>query len=112
MEVETEARDNVLVVRLNGRLDAAEVPTASRAFANIAEQTPDAVLVLNLAGVDFIDSAGLGLVVSVHRKALERDARVAFCAPSPQVRTLLELTRIGRVIAVHESEQEALEQEG
>ena len=107
MEYSTDKRGNALIVRLEGRLEAAEVPVASARFEEYAT-APEPVVVLNLQGITFVDSSGLGLLVSLLRKRRERDADVTLCSPSPQAHTLLELTRFNRVFTIHDDEASAV----
>lgn len=58
--------------------------------------TACAVVRLDLAGVEFIDSAGLGIVVSATRNARALDHRVLVVAASERVRSIIALTQLER----------------
>ena len=54
-------------------------------------------VVVDLSGVDFIDSSGLGALVQADRIANERDTRLIL-VPSPAVRRLLRVTALDTVL--------------
>ena len=54
-------------------------------------------VVVDLGGVDFIDSSGLGALVQADRMANERDTRLIL-VPSPAVRRLLRVTALDTVL--------------
>jgi anti-sigma B factor antagonist len=65
-------------------------------------------LVLNLQEVDFIDSSGLGALVSVYKSAGPNGAIKLFHVKD-SVRSIFELTRLDRVFGIHVSEEGAVE---
>jgi len=80
------------VLRLAGALDLAsrDLLLAAAAKALVA---PDATgLVLNLAGVSFFDSSGIGAVVQIARNAEDANTPFALQAPSQRVSQVLEIS--------------------
>ena len=65
-------------------------------------------LILNLSGVDAIDSAGLGELVLLHMWAESNGHSINLTAPSQQIRSLLELTNLVAIFQVYASEEEAI----
>ena len=49
-------------------------------------------LILNMSGVDFMDSVGLGALVELGKKASSRGSRFAVVEPSPTVQRVLAVT--------------------
>jgi len=64
-------------------------------------------VLLDLSGVTFTDSEGLGALVSVFRAASEAGRRFALCAPRSNFTALLRLTRLQRVFEVYPDEESA-----
>jgi len=64
-------------------------------------------IVLNLERVDFIDSTGLGALISLLKTIGDRDDFV-LCGVRMPVTSLFRVTRMDRVFGIHESEEEAL----
>ena len=65
-------------------------------------------MILNLKEVDFIDSSGLGALVSVLKK-LPPGGGIKLVAVKESVRSILELTQLDRVFVIHMSEKGAIE---
>jgi len=64
--------------------------------------------VVDLRNVQFIDSSGLGALLSGHKNAMQRSAGFALAGLQPRVRSMFELTRLQRVFEIYSGLQEAL----
>lgn len=108
MRIEQEVCDGGLIVKLNGELDVA----SADAFRNAADRALAASgsrrLFLNLEGVTFIDSSGLGAILGRYRRISQLDGRMGIIGAAPQVRTILELSGILKIIPLYDSEGQAL----
>lgn len=102
---DTEAR--VLRVVLRGRLDAAGVEELELPFTATIAGTERHVLV-DLAGVSFIASLGLRMLISAARVASRRGRRLVLMRAAPAVEELFETVGMGRVVPLAASEAEAL----
>lgn len=65
-------------------------------------------LVIDLSAVRFIDSSGLGALVSGFKNASAREGSLKLCCLQPQVRSMFELTRLHRVFEIFTNQEEAL----
>lgn len=65
-------------------------------------------LIIDLSTVRFIDSSGLGALVSGFKNASAREGSLKLCCLQPQVRSMFELTRLHRVFEIYASNDEAL----
>jgi anti-sigma B factor antagonist len=65
-------------------------------------------ILLNLAGVDFIDSAGLGELVRTHASVRSRGGHLKLVNPSASVHHLLRITKLDRVFDIMPDEASAL----
>ena len=90
--------DGIALLRLSGRLDAANAPALERALAAAREEDPR--LLLELSAVDFLDSTGLGALVGALKGCRRAGGDLRLAAPSPPVTRLLRLTALDRVFAV------------
>ena len=66
-------------------------------------------LVIDLAAVRFVDSSGLGALVSGFKNASAREGSLKLCSLQPQVRSMFELTRLHRVFEIFTTVDEAME---
>jgi anti-sigma B factor antagonist len=81
LNVATEERPGLAVVSLTGELDIAEVGEVEVVLAAVEGKRPP-VLVLDLRGLEFIDSSGLRLVLEADMRA-RREARRLLVVPGP-----------------------------
>ncbi len=100
LEVRTAA-DWVVITPLEKRIDTHVATVFRSALIEQIELGHHNVLV-DLAHVEFIDSSGLGALVSA-LKRIGRDGRLKVCSPTEGVRTMFELTRLNRVIEITEA---------
>jgi len=69
------------------------------------------LVIVDLTKVRFIDSSGLGALLSAQRYLGTRGGELRLCALTPQVRTLFELVRLYRVFDIANSRAEAMLQD-
>lgn len=96
VEVGVEERENGILVRVTGVLDANALPLVSRELTD-AQRDADAVFV-DLEGVTFMDSRGLGSLLAANERAREGAAPINIYRPSEAVRRLLEVSGVAPVI--------------
>lgn len=95
-----------IVVPTVKRLDASVAPAFKQAVVKVVEAGERRIL-LDLSGVDFLDSSGLGAMVSI-LKALGTQGTLAVCGAKGAVSSLFKLTRMDKVFSVHADRAEAL----
>jgi anti-sigma B factor antagonist len=105
----TDLRNNILVVRVEEkRIDASKAPAFKDEMARCIE-AGQTQLVLDLSQVDFIDSSGLGALVSCLKRLGPRGS-LAVAGATGAVSRLFTLTRMDRVFALHANVDSAVEQ--
>ena len=88
-----EARDGTAhVVSVRGEVDIATAPMLDRLVRTLLES--HAHVVLDLSGVSFIDSTGIGVLVAATRAAEDDGATFAIREPSRSVMRVLELSGV------------------
>ena len=107
MQLHQNKMGDVLIVRpLERRIDAA---TATEFKEKMSEWigAGNRRIVLNLSEVDFIDSSGLGAIVSSLKK-IGNDGDLVICSVRETVMSLFRLTGMNRVFDILSSEEEAI----
>jgi anti-sigma B factor antagonist len=66
-------------------------------------------LVLDLDAVSFCDSSGLGMFVSIHRRAGMADGWLRLACPNPQLRRILAVTNLDRLLGAFETVDAAVQ---
>lgn len=74
------------VIRLSGRLDAVSAPVARALLDQVSESAT-----LDLSSLEYIASAGLGLIAAAQRRLLEKDCGLRLTGMNPHIREVLTL---------------------
>jgi anti-sigma B factor antagonist len=107
MEIRVEKVGDVAVVALPvAELDAGNAAEFKRDIAAVLEANANVVLDLN--SLRFIDSSGLGSFLSCLRKVNAKGGDLKLCRLSKQVRTVLELVRMHRMLDILGTPEEAV----
>jgi anti-sigma B factor antagonist len=97
---------SVTVVAVVGELDVATAPRLRQELIGLASHGSRR-LVIDLAGVDFLDSTGVGVLLGAVRRARDGDGRIALANAEPQVARVFEVTRLVDILPLHASVDEA-----
>ena len=109
MNLVNETRDNVVVLYVKEeRLDAHNSSELKSAVQKLFEDGTKNVLV-DLKEVRFIDSSGLGALVSGFKNAISHQGNLKLSSLQSQVKSMFELTRLHRVFEIFPSTVEAIE---
>lgn len=109
MNFKLEAREvqGVTIVNCQGRIVFGEEATYLR--ENLKRiLTSSRRLVLNLSGVNYIDSGGLGTLVGVYSSARSSGADIKLTGLGQRLRDVLQITKLVTVFEVYDSEQQAI----
>jgi anti-sigma B factor antagonist len=108
MHIATEKHDGKTVLSLKEeRLDAHNSGDLRDRILKLLEEG-DTQLIIDLAGVRFIDSSGLGALLSGYKNASLRSGSFVLTGLQPRVLSMFELTRLHRVFEIYPSVEGAL----
>jgi anti-sigma B factor antagonist len=100
--------DDIVVVDCAGRIvfgeESADLRDTVRMVINQSKR-----VVLNLSGVTYIDSGGLGTLVALYTTARNSDGSIKLANLTQRVGDLLQVTKLVTIFDVYDSEEEALE---
>ena len=100
-----EARGQTVLLRVRGRLDARSAPHLLEVASRIRGRSLN--LVLDLSGVTFMASSGLGSLLSLAEEFRQSDCRVRLAAPSPAVDSVIHLLNLHQFLTIDATEEEA-----
>ena len=106
LEITSRIVDGVMVVDLTGELSR----RASSLSHPIKKLLADgrSSLVLNLSAISYVDSSGLGQLITVWTSIGNRGGQFLLLRPSPRVREQLEMTKLDTVFTIVQDETEAI----
>jgi anti-sigma B factor antagonist len=95
----------VEVIQPAGRLDITNAAQLRRQVNDLVASKPNYLLV-DLQNVVFMDSSGLGALVSALKSMRSIGAEMVLCSPNEQVNMLFELTSMGKIFKIYKSKKE------
>jgi anti-anti-sigma factor len=108
MEVTAHTKNDVTILFLNGKL------SMGHGDVDLHKAIQDLLLehklniVLNMRKLSYLDSTGIGVLVSKFKSAAQREGRLVICEPNSKVMGLLEMTQLDKVMSIYDSEDAAL----
>jgi anti-anti-sigma factor len=101
VQVTTEQVSRTTVVRCDGRLNLVAAPGVKARLDQLVDDGATR-LVVDLSRTAFIDSSGLGALVAGLKRARQAGGDLRIAAPTEQVRTVLGLTNLDRVLTPYD----------
>src|SRR5262245_54425994 len=105
LQIGTRRVDDVVILDLVGRLWVQELPLHERVRSLLEDGCR--YLILNLEKLDYIDSSGLGQLVSIWTSVRSRTGNINLLRPTEKVRRLLRTTALYIVFDVFDDEERA-----
>ena len=107
LRVQTQVSGDVFILRCDGRIVFGDEGAVLRERAgNMLSGTPK--IVVNLDGVDYIDSGGLGLLVGLFVSAKNRGGELKLVSPKKRIKDVLRRTNLDTIFRVYGNDDEAV----
>jgi anti-anti-sigma factor len=106
VELSTREFDSHVVVALGGELDLVDAADVAAALVTVAARAPE--IIVDLAGLEFIDSSGVAALARGRKLARHAGGDLLLAAPRQQVLRVLAITRLIDDFSVHASVEEAV----
>jgi anti-sigma B factor antagonist len=107
MDLVEEKIDKVFVLKLTGRLDASCVSQLKDAV-NVMINANRLMILIDMAAVDFVDSSGLGTLVTCLRSVSKVGGALKIASLNENCKDLFETTRLDRVFELYPDRDTAL----
>ena len=108
MNISVRKAGDVTVVDLTGALKLGGPEQAFREAIEGLLESGVLTIAVNLSGVNFLDSSGIGSLVRCHKTATERSGKLIFFAPTKMVKQTLKMVSLDKVMNLFEDEASAL----
>jgi anti-sigma B factor antagonist len=94
LEITQREMDGIYLLALSGRLALGQESSGLRTTVDNLLSSGVAKIVVNLEHVNYVDSAGLGALIEIHRKTKAKGGRLKLCNLGPNLKQALELARL------------------
>lgn len=107
MNIETRELKHVDVVKVSGRVDSATAPELERSLQGLLDSGRNQIA-LDLQATEYMSSAGLRVLVAMHKAAKKNGGGLCLAQPSVRVQEVLELAGLTPVFTVYADLVEAV----
>ncbi len=108
LDLHNKSGKKVGVLNQIDRINAANAPEIKLLLNELLSE-PGSQLVLNLKNIKFIDSSGIGALISALKTARQNDGSFQLCSIQKDVFSLLSLMKLDKVFDIYSSESECQE---
>jgi anti-sigma B factor antagonist len=108
LQITTREFDRVIVVDPVGKLTLSDGRTQLRDLIHVLSNTGHKKFLLNLAGVDYIDSDGMGELVRCYSVVRQSGGEMKLAQLNKRVADLLQITRLNTLFEIYSEEEVAL----
>jgi len=108
MIIKQTVNNEIDVVAISGPLVLANAEQARQQFKDIVDKGTGR-MVLDLAGVDPIDSSGLSVLVATYKWLSARNGELVLAALSPKTQTIFKLMRLNELFRIFKTQDAAIQ---
>jgi anti-sigma B factor antagonist len=108
MQIDERTVDGITILDLKGKMTLGEGDELLKERVNALVSKGSKKLVLNLEGVPYIDSAGLGEIVRTYTTVSRQGGKLKLLNLTKRIQDLLSITKLLTVFETYDSEQEAV----
>jgi len=98
--------ERTIVIRVRGDVTSASEGPLMAAYGQAGEKTR--TIVLDFSGLDYMNSGGIGLLVTLLVRANRQKQKLLACGLNDHYKQIFELTRLDEAIGIHDTEAAAI----
>jgi len=103
----TVLNNTVYFIEVSGRIDSSNASELGEALTELVSETSPKLLI-GLAGVEYMSSAGLRELVAAFKQAHNNSGDVRLCSPSERVSEVLSLSGLDSIFQIYDSVEDAI----
>jgi len=108
IKVNTRALENkAYAVEVQGEIDVYTSPRVKETINELID-AGNYNMVVNLEGVRYIDSTGLGVLIGALKKVREKSGKIVLICTNPQIKKIFNITGLIKIFDIYKDEAEAL----
>ena len=107
MDIRTENAEGVLVVAPEGRIDGINALEFQEAVNSEIDSSVTRV-VIDMAGLNYISSAGLRAVLLISKALQQRNSRLVLCTLQVPIKEVFQISGFDQIISIRDTREEAL----
>ena len=109
MEYKIKVKQNILFITLSGDLLGENIGIDLMDIINDKISESILLCAIDLSGVRYMNSSGIGVLITILTKFRNKGGEVVLINPSEQIKKLLIITKLNAIFSILNSEEEAIE---
>lgn len=108
LDLQIHSQRNVLIIRIYGELDHHTASYVRESIELELEKGIYSHLVLNLEGLEFMDSSGLGVILGRYKRIMQMGGKMTLCSVQNSILRLMEMSGLLKILPVYQDEVNAV----
>lgn len=108
LHIDLEEIEDKVILRLDGRLDAATTPILERKITVLIEEIHNNIF-LDFLHVDYLSSAGMRLLLAISKKLKLKKGSLVLFSVNEEVMEIIKLAGFEKILQIFETEQDAFQ---
>lgn len=108
MEYKKEVIENILNLEISGDLIGENNGPGLVEIVNDHINEGVTKCIIDISGVRYMNSSGIGVLITILTKLRNKDGEVALLNPSEQVKKLLAITKLNNIFTIYDAKEEAI----
>lgn len=108
MQLSTDIMDNHMIVKLNGELDHHTSEDVRKKIDQMYYNNNLKNIVLDMTGLNFMDSSGIGLIMGRYKNCIERKGKILIVSTSPYINRMLKMSGLLKLVNIYQTIEEAI----
>ena len=107
LKLEVKKETEYTLISIDGEIDLYNARQLKEKVTQAAEHSESPNMIMDLKGVDYIDSTGLGILIGIKRRAAEKGGKLVLVLRSDRINKLFEITGLKNIFNICNSVEEA-----
>ena len=108
MNIKSQKIDNFLVIELESAKIEATNSNSIKESINEIKSLEDKNVILNLSNIEFMDSSGIAVVISLYKKLATNSKELRICSLNDFLKELFDITKLNQIMKIYSSLDDAL----
>jgi len=108
VNISIENKDEISIVRVNGEITFSTSGDLRKKLLELVDKGSKKII-LNIGGVDYIDSSGMATMVEILQKVKSKSGHLVLCKVKDKVKDILEMVKLKDLFEMFDTEEEAIE---
>ena len=108
MKIEDRIDNHFAILAIDGNIVLEETAKLKESVEVFVEDANLKGIIMNCENVNFIDSSGLGLIVSIYKTLLKRERKFALTSLNERTKEIFILTKLDKILTLTETDEDAV----